>query len=413
MKWYRGNQLHRFDQPIGNSIEKRGEKSFRLVLEVGTKGNRKKEYKPIKIEDPKILKSKRKLNTYLEEEWYKFKREYEEGAYINSGKRTFKLFLTDWFEKYGVKSLDEVTLETYNSIINTGIIEYFGEMEIEKVQPIHILNFLDDYTKKNPDASSSSIHARYKILRDIFGKAADWRLINENPVANVKPPKVTYKEYDIYTEEEIKDLFKLLNEKASLFHRVAIKFAFTGGFRRGELLAIDESDLSFETNKVRIDESLQYTKKYGHRFKEPKSKSYRTISLPEEVMKEAAILLREVKKNRLKLGELWEGCPEDKNKLLLFGGDRGKPLHPTSLNTWWSRFVKRHDIKKIRFHDMRHTHATMLINQVGKIPGFNIKSVSKRLGHTNVKTTLETYTHSDEGADDLVADAITNLLQIR
>lgn len=395
------------------SIEKRGENSFRLVLEVGTKGNRKKEYKTIRIEDPKILKSKRKLNTYLEDEWYKFKREYEAGAYINSGNRTFKLFLTDWLEKYGVKSLDEATLETYDYIINTGVLEYFGEMEIEKVQPIHILNFLDDYTKKNPDASSSSIYSRYKILRDIFGKAADWRLINENPVAAVKPPKITYKEYDIYTEEEIKDLFKLLDEKASLFHRVAIKFAFTGGFRRGELLAIDESDLLFEMNKVRIDESLQYTKKYGYRFKEPKSKSYRTISLPPEVMEEAAILLREVKKNKLKLGELWEGCPGDKDKLLLFGRDRGQPLFPATLNRWWNRFVERHDIKKIRLHDMRHSHATMLINQVGKIPRFNIKSVSQRLGHANIKTTLNTYTHTDEGADDLVADTISHLLQIR
>ncbi|MEC3592635.1 tyrosine-type recombinase/integrase [Bacillus pumilus] len=114
-------------------------------------------------------------------------------------------------------------------------------------------------------------------------------MINENPMAAVKRPKVTYQEYDIYTEEEIKDLFKLLDEEASLFHLVAIKFALTGGFRRGELIAIDESDLSFETNEVRIDESLQYTKRY--RFKEPKSKSNRTISLPAEVMKEAAILL--------------------------------------------------------------------------------------------------------------------------
>ncbi|MFN3093967.1 tyrosine-type recombinase/integrase [Bacillus pumilus] len=395
------------------SIEKRGEKSFRLILEVGTKGNRKKEYKPIKVEDPKILKSKRKLSAYLEDEWYKFKREYEAGAYIKPEKRTFRMFLTDWEEKYGVKSLDEGTLETYEYIVNKEILEYFGEMELEKVQPIHILNFLDDYTKKNPDASSSSVHSRYRILRDIFGKAADWRLINENPVAAVKRPKVTYKEYDIYTDGEIKDLFKLLDEEAALFHRVAIKFALTGGFRRGELIAIDESDLSFETSEVRIDESLQYTKKYGYRFKEPKSKSYRTITLPAEVMKEAAILLREVKKNKLMLGELWEGCPGDKDKILLFGGDRGKPLYPTSLNTWWDRFAKRHDIKKIRLHDMRHTHATMLINQIGKIPGFNIKSVSQRLGHANVKTTLDTYTHALREADTMVADAISNLLQIR
>ncbi|MEK4788345.1 MULTISPECIES: tyrosine-type recombinase/integrase [Bacillus] len=395
------------------NIEKRGNKSFRLTVEVGTPGKRKVERKTIRVEDSNLLKKTKKLREYLEAEWYTFKNEIEAGLYIKPQLRTFRMFLNDWEEKYGVKSLDVSTLETYDYIVNKEILEFFGDMELEKVQPIHILNFLDDYTKKNPDASSSSVHARYRILRDIFGKASDWKLINENPVAAIKRPKVTYKEYDIYNEEEIKSIFKLLDQEASLHHRVAIKFAFTGGFRRGELLAIDENDLIFDTNEVRVDESLQYTKKYGYRFKSPKSKSYRTITLPAEVMKEAYLLLKEVKKNKLMLGELWEGWPEDKDKLLLFSGDRGKPLYPTSLNTWWDRFVKRHDIKKIRLHDMRHTHATMLINQIGKIPGFNIKSVSQRLGHANVKTTLETYTHAFKEADTLVADAISNLLQAK
>ncbi len=74
---------------------------------------------------------------------------------------------------------------------------------------------------------------------------------------------------------------------------------------------------------------------------------------------------------------------------------------------------KKARYKKIHLHDMCHTHSTMLINQIGKIPGFNIKSVSQRLGHANVKTTLETYTHAFKEADTLVADAISNLLQAK
>nr|WGE07855.1 hypothetical protein P5658_02610 [Bacillus subtilis] len=74
------------------SIEKRGEKSFRLIVEVGTKGKRKKERKSIRIEDPALLKSKRKLRAYLEEEWYKFKAEIEP-AHISNQRREHSICL--------------------------------------------------------------------------------------------------------------------------------------------------------------------------------------------------------------------------------------------------------------------------------------------------------------------------------
>ncbi|MEN2439893.1 site-specific integrase [Bacillus sp. JR_21] len=227
------------------------------------------------------------------------------------------------------------------------------------------------------------------------------------PCRECKAAKTKYNEYEIFTEEEIKEIFMLLDEHAPLRNRVMIKFAFTGGFRRGELLAIDETDLFFDTNEVRIDESLQYTKKKGYRFKDPKSNSFRKVTMPPDVMQEAAILLREIKKNKLLLGELWRGT----DKLLLFGGDMGQPQYPTSPNTWWQRFTKRHNIKPGRLHDMRPSHATMLINQIGKVPGLNIKAIFQRLGHANVQTTLNIYTHANRESDILVADAINNIFK--
>ncbi|KAF1273119.1 MULTISPECIES: tyrosine-type recombinase/integrase [Bacillus] len=388
------------------TIEKRNDKSFRLVVDIGTKSKRKRKVKTIKIDDQALLKTKKKLRQYLESEWYKFKTEIEAGAYITPGKRTFRMFIKDWEKKYALQHLDDQTIETYEYIMGKEILPYFGDMYLDEIKPIHILNFLDEYQEEN-NVSTSSVHARYRIIRDILGRAAEWHIIDENPAQSVKRPKQKYKEYDIYTEEEIKEIFHLLDEHAPLRNRVMIKFAFTGGFRKGELLAIDESDLFFDTNEVRIDESLQYTKKNGYRFKEPKSNSFRKITMPADVMKEAAILLREIKRNRLMLGELWQGT----EKLLLFGGDLGKPQYPTSPNTYWQRFVQRHKIKPGRLHDMRHSHATMLINQIGKVPGLNIKAISQRLGHANVQTTLNVYTHAGQESDTLVADAINKLLR--
>lgn len=388
------------------TIEKRSEKSFRLVVDIGTKSKRKRKVKTIRIEDPALLKTTKKLRNYLESEWYKFKTEVEAGAYITPHKRTFNMFIEDWEKKYALDHLDDKTRETYEYIMGKEIQPYFGDMYLDEIKPIHILNFLEEYQREN-DVSTSSIHARYRIIRDILGRAAEWKIIKENPAENVKRPKQKYNEYEIYTEEEIKEIFMLLDEHAPLRNRVMIKFAFTGGFRRGELLAIDETDLFFDTNEVRIDESLQYTKKKGYRFKDPKSNSFRKVTMPPDIMQEAAILLREIKKNKLLLGELWRGT----NKLLLFGGDMGQPQYPTSPNTWWQRFTKRHNIKPGRLHDMRHSHATMLINQIGKVPGLNIKAISQRLGHANVQTTLNIYTHANRESDILVADAINNILK--
>ncbi|WP_345805676.1 tyrosine-type recombinase/integrase [Bacillus subtilis] len=127
------------------------------------------------------------------------------------------------------------------------------------------------------------------------------------PCRECKAAKTKYNEYEIYTEEEIKEIFMLLDEHAPLRNRVMIKFAFTGGFRRGELLAIDETDLFFDTNEVRIDESLQYTKKKGYRFKDPKSNSFRKVTMPPDVMQEAAILLRRSRR----INYCWVNCGEE------------------------------------------------------------------------------------------------------
>lgn len=78
------------------TIEKRGEKSFRLVVDIGTKSKRKRKVKTIRIEDPTLLKTTKKLRNYLESEWYKFKTEVEAGAYITPHKRTFNMFIEDW-----------------------------------------------------------------------------------------------------------------------------------------------------------------------------------------------------------------------------------------------------------------------------------------------------------------------------
>ncbi|MCG8398103.1 phage integrase SAM-like domain-containing protein [Bacillus atrophaeus] len=97
------------------------------------------------------------------------------------------MFIEDWEKKYAYGHLDDKTLETYEYIMGKEIKPYFGDMYLDEIKPIHILNFLEEYQREN-EVSTSSIHARYRIIRDILGRAAEWKIIDENPAENVKRP---------------------------------------------------------------------------------------------------------------------------------------------------------------------------------------------------------------------------------
>jgi len=177
-----------------------------------------------------------------------------------------------------------------------------------------------------------------------------------------------------------------------------IKLALLTGMRKGEILALQWDNVDFATNTIHIQHSLSYTKEYGYHLKEPKTKgSIRKVAPPRKFMDELKKHIYTKKTERMEAVELWEGgkC------YFVFSSDLGKPFHLDSPNRWWSRFLKRTGFKKIRFHDLRHTAATNLLNK-----NANIHSISKRLGHSNIKTTMNIYGHYLEEADQKIADML-------
>ncbi|WP_409347058.1 site-specific integrase [Paenibacillus sp. MBLB4367] len=109
-------------------------------------------------------------------------------------------------------------------------------------------------------------------------------------------------------------------------------------------------------------------------------------------------------KERMKASELWEGG----EYFFLFTAWNGKPISPFSVNNYWGRFIKRNNLKYIRFHDLRHTSATLLLNQ-----GVHAKIISSRLGHADITTTLNIYAHALQEADQAAADQFDSLFSQR
>ncbi|MDV2685201.1 site-specific integrase [Alkalihalophilus lindianensis] len=107
-------------------------------------------------------------------------------------------------------------------------------------------------------------------------------------------------------------------------------------------------------------------------------------------------------RERLRAGDTWEG----EDRYLLFSTDLGKPMHPSSITSWWSKRLKKYELPHITFHQLRHTSATLLINQ-----GVHMKTISTRLGHSKIGTTIDIYGHALESADEAADNHFDNLFE--
>lgn len=230
-------------------------------------------------------------------------------------------------------------------------------------------------------------------MRRAFEQAIKWSLLKFNPVVNATPPKEKTKERHIWSKNDIKKFIDTakLSEEATIY----IIAIFTG-MRRGEILGLKWQDIDFNLKKIYVTRSLAFTSKKGLFLKDVKtSKSRRQISLSPyiiDVFKQHQVIQNNLKE---KLG----GDYLDKG--LVFTSINGNFKDPRNLLREFSRLTKKAGLIKITFHDLRHTHATLLLKN-----GENPKVVSERLGHSRVGITLDLYSHV---TDDIQEEAALRL----
>ncbi|MEW9701935.1 site-specific integrase [Paenibacillus sp. SI8] len=138
--------------------------------------------------------------------------------------------------------------------------------------------------------------------------------------------------------------------------------------------------------------------------KEPKTKnSKRKIDLPPSVLDELRNYYTYRVKQRDKIGDAWQGGKH----FFIFAHEDGRAFHHERPYLWFRNFIKKNGFRYIRFHDLRHTSATLLINQ-----GVHAKVISERLGHGSITTTMNIYGHALRSADQAAADKFENLFSI-
>jgi integrase len=372
-------------------------KKYRLYVELGSdiKGNRIRKTRTVEANGP------RKAEELLKQ----FENEMRETLHLEDENPTFKSFVIRWIKHYAEPNLNISTVEKYEMALSY-LNDYFGKKKLRDIQTFHVVSFFNEERK----SGRGSLDAKYKTLNSIFKYAVKWKVINKesNPMSEVgkpKEPKMRTEMEQFYSAAEIPTVLEAI-DKLEPHQRIICKLAIFGGLRRGEILGITLNSINWEKNQIHISHSLQVTKKEGLKLKSTKTEDERTITLPKALMEEIKIFLDDQQRIHLEMGNLYSAFKDmNGNKIeVLFVKPDGKPYRPDSITQFWVRFIKRTKLKNVNFHGLRHSSASYLLSQ-----GVNIKLIQKRLGHKDIKTTLNMYSHITLEDDSAATEAFDKL----
>ncbi|WP_129596669.1 tyrosine-type recombinase/integrase [Anaerophilus nitritogenes] len=347
------------------SIKKEKNGTYTYCVYVRTDENGKKKYKR-----KRGFRTKKECEIALAD----IITQIEKGTLVTNDQMTIKEYMDYWLETYPKNNCAPRTYIRYTEFARD-IINFLGHYKLSKVNPLILQKFYEDLIHER-NLSNNTVIKVHRMLHLALKHAVKWQLMNTNPCELVDPPKATEIKMKYWAPDEINFYLDILKDE---FLYPVVFLAVHTGCRVGELCAIKWEDVDLINGTLSINKTLQRID--GKlTLKEPKTKnSSRTVTLLDNTMK----LLKDTKKQhmerKLKYGIDLEFvlCWED-----------GRPIDPHYASSNFRKLLKKHNIPKIRFHDLRHTHATLLLSL-----GINPKVISDRLGHSTVAFTLDTYSH--------------------
>ncbi len=244
----------------------------------------------------------------------------------------------------------------------------------------------------------STIHAYHRTISSILERAVKWKCIPSNPAEQAELPSLVGHKARYLDEPDAKRMLQLLQDEPIKW-RAPIIFDLLSGLRRAELLGLRWQDVNLDDGVVHIVQTSNYVSGKGVYVSTPKTEdSDRYL----RVSRTAVLILLEYKRwqdeMREKVGDAWEGTPEDDR---IFTNEVGRPMFPTSITQWMGKFIKRTGLPPACVHSLRHTYASLLI--ADKTP---LVIVSSNLGHAQVSTTNDIYSHVIASAEAKAAEVL-------
>lgn len=451
------------------NITKRGN-TYRIRVYVGRDVNDKQVFKT-KTYTPEEGMTPKQIEKEVNRQATLFEEQVTTGQFFDPSV-TFAAFAEKWLESYGKTQLRPTTLSNYKARLER-ILAAMGHIKLCKLQPHHLISFYEnlaeegvkmnarfmcreklgalvkekkltqealakrsglsvgtvaaalrghtiseDSAKKIASAldarldrifdqvnekeglSGASISYYHHVISSILTTAVQWQVIPFNPAERVKPPKVRHTEADYLDENDAVRLLAELDGEPLIYATLITVLIYTG-MRRGEALGLEWKNVDLEARTIDISKTRLYVHGAGVIEDEPKNEtSKRVISVPDAALDALRAWRAEQLKEKMKCGSAWAAGD------YVFTGWNGKPIHPDTPTKWFREFLKRKDLPPIHLHSLRHTNASLLIAN-----GIDIKTVSKRLGHSNVQTTGVIYTHQIKSAVRLASERLGALLK--
>ena len=355
------------------NITQRGKKSWRLQIYtgIGSDGKSKRHLETVR---GRKKDAQTRLTELLDS--------LNKGIYTPPGKLTVADLLNQWLN--GVRmNCSLKTQDGYTMIINRHLIPALGHIQLSQLQPSMIEGY---YSKARAKLSGRTVHKHHRLLKQALKYAVRQGYLGRNPCDLVDTPRWKARPMRTLTPEEAGIL---LEDAASSRYYPIIYTALNTGLRQAELLGLRWRDIDLGLHSISVCQVLYK----GHgvcEFKEPKTEhSRRCVRMTANLVDYLSEYKGEKESLSLHLGRLLK--PDD----LVFSNAEGEPIDPYSLSHAFAKIAKRAGLENLRFHDCRHTFASLML-----LRGAKPKVISEALGHASCSFTLDTYSHIIEGMQE-------------
>jgi len=310
-------------------------------------------------------------------------------------------YLQHWLDAVR-PNLAPTTYLRYEGLLRHQVLPHIGVIRLSKLRPLHVQHLYARLHEAGRADGRGGLSPRtllhvHRVLSEALEQAVRWQIVHRNVCQAVEAPQPRRAEMRVLTPEQARRLLEVAEADDSVYGHAVI-LALHSGLRLGELLGLTWQDVDLERGCVTVRRALQHLASDGPVFREPKTaRGDRTIPLgPSAVDALRRLRYRQVEKS-LALASAY------RDHRLVFVSPQGTHLSGFALRRAFYRLLLEAGLPRIRFHDLRHTHASLLLAR-----GVHPKIVSERLGHASIAITLDIYSHvlpnlQEEAARDLDA----------
>lgn len=328
--------------------------------------------------------------------------EAKNGGFVEPTKTSFGEWLDRWLTSYKKGELKASTYESYEVLINTHVKPALGNIPMAKLQANTLQMFYNEKLANGRLDGTGGLSTRmvryfHAVIRQALQQAVKEGLLIRNVADATSPPVIKNKLMQPLSEIELLNFLEVAKDER-LF--AAYLLAATTGLRRGELLGLCWDCVDLERGVISVQRQLLGLKGGLVLDDTTKTKSgRRSVTLTDDAIRELKNYRKRQLQERLIIGEAYQ------DKDLVFCKEDGAPLDLREFTKRFQRYLMNAGLPKVRLHDLRHTHATLLLAR-----GIPAKLVQERLGHSSITMTLDLYSHVTPEMQRLAAESMNGLL---